>query len=61
MSDVASLQQIAGIFAGFTAVRKALHMVIQPVHHIRTCHQMSELKTSERKAVALEAVGRKAG
>lgn len=51
VSDVASLQQIAGIFAGLTAVRKAFHVVIQPVHHIRTCHQMSELNTRKRKAL----------
>jgi len=58
MSDVASLQQIAGVFAGFATVCKALHMVIEPIHHIRTCHQTSELNTArERKTVALEAAG----
>lgn len=40
VSDVASLQQIAGVFAGLTAVCKALHMVIEPIYHIRTCHQI---------------------
>lgn len=58
MPDVASLQQVAGIFAGLTTVCEAFHMVIEPVHHIRTCHQTSELNTArERKTVALEAVG----
>lgn len=40
VSDVASLQQIAGIFAGLTAVCEALHVVIEPIYHIRTCHQI---------------------
>lgn len=58
MPDVASLQQIAGIFAGFATVCKAFHMVIEPIHHIRTCHQTSELNTArQRKTAALEAVG----
>lgn len=40
VSDVASLQQIAGIFAGLTAICKALHMMIEPINHIRTCNQI---------------------
>lgn len=36
VSDVAGLQQVAGIFTGFSAIRKPFDVVEQPVHHIRT-------------------------
>lgn len=39
VSDVASLQQVAGIFTGLSAIRKAFHVVEQPVNHIRTWGQ----------------------
>lgn len=36
VSDVAGLQQVAGIFTGFSAVGEAFYMMEQPVNHIRT-------------------------
>lgn len=36
VSDVPSLQQIAGIFTSFTAICESFHMMEEPVHHIRT-------------------------
>lgn len=35
VSDVASLQQVAGIFTGFSAIWEPFHMMEEPVHHIR--------------------------
>ena len=36
VSDVAGLQQVAGVPAGLPAVREAFHVVKEPVHHVRT-------------------------
>lgn len=39
VSDVAGLQQVAGVFTGFSAIRKPFNVVEQPVNHIRTWKQ----------------------
>lgn len=39
VSDVAGLQQVAGVFTGFSAVGKPFNVVEQPVNHIRTWEQ----------------------
>ena len=36
VSDVAGLQQVAGVLAGLPAVREAFHVVEEPVHHVGT-------------------------
>lgn len=36
VSDVAGLQQVAGIFTGFSPIGKPLDVVEQPVDHVRT-------------------------
>lgn len=32
--DVAGLQQVAGVLPGLTVVSEALHVMVEPVHHI---------------------------
>lgn len=39
VSDVASFQQVAGVFTGLSAIRKPFNVVEQPVNHIRTWEQ----------------------
>lgn len=40
VSDVAGLQQVAGVFTGFSAIRKPFNVVEQPVNNIRTWEQI---------------------
>lgn len=35
MSDVASLQKVAGVFTRFSAICEAFHVMEEPIHHIR--------------------------
>lgn len=34
VSDVAGLQQVAGVLPGLAAVREAFHVPVEPVHHV---------------------------
>lgn len=36
VTDIAGLQQVASILPGLTAVSEALHVMVEPVHHVRT-------------------------
>lgn len=42
VTDVAGLQQVAGVFPGLSAIGEPFHVMEEPVNHIRTCRNKPE-------------------
>ena len=46
VSDEASLEQPAGVFAGLPALRKAFHVMVKPVNYVRAWGRTEQKKRS---------------